>query len=608
MLTEKIRGYGDEAEGMLATLSLVERDAFAQNEDLRSRECLRQEFARLQRALSSSLRTTRAIQNSLCSINRLPEDIFVLILKLVQDDAVGVGPFPTYESAFASELTDEPRSWNTWDHWIRLLHVCRRWRHIMLRNAFLWRTVILDGSVRPIEKLLDFFLARAGSGALRVFVVMDEEDEDYEYPDSLIALSCQMHRIQELRIRCQPLVILPDLRDPAPLLENLDITYTYQTVRGLDETGLKVDLPLLFGEQSPHLCRLTLRNVTSLDNFQFKDLTHLCLEGLQNDYRADSLNYADLLNLLNANFDLQVLFIHTLSCWIDEEISYPVDLDHDVELPFLKRLFLSGSSGQVSRLLSDLMLPRGLCMQIELTYQSEDENGVFDFLPDPHTKLFNLEDISSLEVDLSAGPLDTLQHKINAVGPSGSFRVIAVPEVATGRPLQQPTILESSLNLRDFSLDSFSSLTELWVTCPNGPHSTQTRPDWSLSFNSLPLLEMLVVIGKAPSVVDILMALATCPPLSTLQTLWIGCPPTEYIANVIRSCIRQHTSICQVTIRSSDEAPGGTEEWETLAVLGEAVDDVEVVDDFPTKGIDLPPWAYETLSRDGRIWWNAWRD
>ena len=187
-------------------------------------------------------------------INRLPEDIFVLI--------------PYY---FESENGD-PDTFSTNKSLITMTHVCRSWRSALLSTPDLWTQ--LDFSVSE-SKQAECFLARSGNQLLDVYQSVDTADNINPF---LPVTLRNTHRLRRLDIACyheHVEDILAQLTKPAPELKHLTIA---NDPRFREDVGFRVGdakLPnTIFGGQFPKLATLSLKSVyMDLHNLNLPSLT-----------------------------------------------------------------------------------------------------------------------------------------------------------------------------------------------------------------------------------------------------------------------------------------------------------------------------------------------
>ncbi|TCD64815.1 hypothetical protein EIP91_003596 [Steccherinum ochraceum] len=625
-----------QAESTLEFLSSVEHQPFVIRQE-ESDTTLHEQLTRFQHVVLLSSRVSRGIQNSLIPINRLPIELPVLIFKFHQNAAIGVGTFPAYNNVFRPREPYYGSRRKTQPHCqFGVSHVCRHWRRVMLCNSTLWETIVLDGSVTPTPELLDCFLDRAGQGPLRIVVLFEGQD-DYYMKKTFNFLSDNMERIKELRIHCSPWDIL-EITEPAPILECLDITCDTSWFFGSLDPEPPVLIPWLL-ERAPVLRRLAVENIYTLPLKVWSKLTHLCIGGPWDTQSpvyewggrpgAELQTYRDFLSVLEANPRLEQLFIKTPCYWINnsDELS---SVTERIELRCLQRLFLGNiTSRQVAQFLSNLILPKAVCMNIALIYCPGEEDHMFAFLPtiEPPTPIF--AETTALELDFSAS--DYSGHLASGIGPFGSFGITASSTKSYDNTLHA--------FLCGLSFEGFQHVSELRIAGPHAQDLDQDM-DFRLVLSELPLLVKLAINGDLPLILETLEVLtshaeasdASSTPPSTsrpsitcprLQTLWIKLsndtkpPEVDQVLSDLLQCMRarfavQDQKFPEILLRIFSANLYDRQIKGSIALLQEVVANVEAVCYLPPEGIDLPAWGKDSLQRTDAngsrdAWWKPFR-
>ena len=209
-------------------------------------------------AIRSSLETRvlqklRSLESILQPINRLPKDIFVLIPRFLTQDGK-LDPYSHFPM-------NRPL--------IKMTHVCRSWRNMLLSTTSLWTQIDFSESTRSQQA--EGFIRRSGNHLLKIHQYL-EEDEHVE--PFLSATLRNMPRVQQLEINS----CLPHLRHlleyfssaSAPALKHLSIT------NDPNITDEDMKLPKVFRGRLPKLTSLTLHSLrTDLRDFNFPSLTRL---------------------------------------------------------------------------------------------------------------------------------------------------------------------------------------------------------------------------------------------------------------------------------------------------------------------------------------------
>ena len=190
----------------------------------------------------------RSFESTLQPINRLPDDILILIPRFFTDDGYAVFPM------------NKPL--------VAMTGVCRSWRNLLLSTPSLW-TQLNFSNLR--SKQQEVFLERSGKQLLDICLQM--ESEEYLEP-FLSATLRNSHRLRWLDLGSTVSdldYVLTQLTRPAPELKHLEIW----------SDGLAGDLGVpstIFGGQLPKLTSFTLLQMrTDLRGFNFPALKRFIL-------------------------------------------------------------------------------------------------------------------------------------------------------------------------------------------------------------------------------------------------------------------------------------------------------------------------------------------
>lgn len=215
---------------------------------------------------------------------------------------------------------------------IALLHVCKKWRQIVLSTPRIWTSIMGDMCPHLINLALDCSL----EGSLRVFLRLGNNVWKVpEYQSAISRLCAQMNRISllDIQLRYDSSTSLPQLcENQALLLERLRIENRFSMWQ-----PVPIPSTIFGGVRPPRLRHLFLRFCQlPWDSSLFHNLQTLVLE-----QKLESLDPAQLLDLLRAT--ARSLEILTLSEGLPTR--WPASVTEDtVALPLLRELRLLGSN------------------------------------------------------------------------------------------------------------------------------------------------------------------------------------------------------------------------------------------------------------------------
>ena len=234
--------------------------------------------------------------------------------------------------------------------WIRVTHVCQRWRQVALDASLLWATI--TGSLSSVEWFSET-LARARNAPLIVDL------EGTPNPKILAKFLPHITRTRELRLRS-----LSGLRDlfavkeifvlEAPALEHFELS--------LNTVAFPIDFRVaastLFKGRIPKLRTLSLSKFSIpwslIPRGQLTELKRTFYKGVP--WPMDSFWDDDsdqLINLLMSSPELEVLILEFCLTPLLSQVS----LGQPILLPRLSHLRLGGSTSHMANLLTMLQLP-----------------------------------------------------------------------------------------------------------------------------------------------------------------------------------------------------------------------------------------------------------
>ncbi|KAF8972087.1 hypothetical protein BDZ97DRAFT_1783107 [Flammula alnicola] len=296
------------------------------------------ELKDLEDHLLLALSQTRMLKNSSALVNRLPPEVLARIFGLLQS-AVLETTFPL------------PESFNAW---LIVTRVCRRWRNTALAFPRLWSHIYIRN---PSDRIATLSSMNSAQTLLSVYCAIHTANDRQSSTDenAIRLMAAQMYRIRELHISWERLsesslreLVVPPT--PAPNLEVLSII-------GQPNDGYPdYDLLPLFLNRTPQLKKITFTRISSWPHNSFCGLTHLSLYDQQDRRR---IPLSDFLDVLQSSPDLEELIL--VRAGPDGRITeIPTERSSiKVALPRLRTIELGEwSSGEsISFFLSHLIIP-----------------------------------------------------------------------------------------------------------------------------------------------------------------------------------------------------------------------------------------------------------
>ena len=284
------------------------------------------------KSLEVSLRALRQRRNTLSPISSLPAEVIAAIFLLAR----------------------LPGSQGQPD--IRVAHVCRRWREIVLDHPLFWNHINITG-VGPAG--VAEMLARAKMAPLYLEATIPGY-HTYRWEDAGIVafqkiLQAHVSHIYRLRISAKSSHLqraLEGLTSPAPTLEHLSLSFEKEL--GYEEPPLPVSIPdTLFDSTTPKLSFLELSNCDiSWKSPLLKGLNHLETIRLSEIARPSLTDWLDTLDEMP---QLKKLLIHSAS---PSAALFPFShAERTVTLPSLVHLDISAPWCDCGLALGHLVLP-----------------------------------------------------------------------------------------------------------------------------------------------------------------------------------------------------------------------------------------------------------
>ena len=325
----------------------------------------------------------RLLESILPPINQLPKDIFVLIPHFFTRDLIGPGSRARFPM-------NGPL--------IKMTHVCRSWRNVLLCTPSLWTQV--DFSFGESDQAEEF-LRRSGDQLLDVRHYLESEGDVEPFLSSVLD---NIHRLRLLDIFSSlPHLdrMLESFASSAPELESLEITNN-PTV---EEREIK--LPTIFGGRFPKVTYLSLSYLnTNLRDLNFPSLTRF------NFSRIKTVLVLDMASFLKKCPLLEFLEI-SLAYRPEPPIPPP---KNRIRLAALKKLRFNQTASTCG-LLDHLILPNCIEMTLEGPFTGEE----FDWAGDASARI-HPSSIDHIPVTREITKVIAMPNSSIHSGPNGNLR------------------------------------------------------------------------------------------------------------------------------------------------------------------------------------------
>ncbi|KAH9935076.1 hypothetical protein B0H21DRAFT_759408 [Amylocystis lapponica] len=355
-----------------------------------------QEWARAKiNQVEKYLLNLKSCHNSFAPINRLPNELLVDIFSHDRDR----GKVPSMA-------------------WVRLTHVCRYWRGIVLATPTLWSKIYIDASSKEGPTLLHNHLLRSVPSKVDI-VLLKAAKEDA----SAILQDLGQHadRIRRLHLRFSAASkLVPFLSFPMPSLEELYVNPKHEYVKcygfiGSDEEYYAKEeerdrdyaLNLLPG-QVPHLRSLTLKGGVAIpwDPEALSSLVHLDVSDILQKRNTPVID--DLLDVLDACRNLESLVMDGCLPTRDYDDG-STQSGRIVSCTKLRRLHLTDKARRIHILLTHLAIPSCESMQLVAEFcnpRNDTPSMITALFPDHMLSLPIFSLVRVLDVNCGAEKLE----------------------------------------------------------------------------------------------------------------------------------------------------------------------------------------------------------
>lgn len=294
--------------------------------------------------ISSRICSLKFLLNALVPISRLPTEILHHIISFRAGHFI---------EPFRLSLTSKAAAPLDLLGWIKVTHVCRKWREVALNDPALWSQI---SPARPRWALE--MLSRSRNAPLSF--IADYFDLSFKGQEATRTILKQISRVQELSLSVpEPGVLLAELVQPAPNLKSFTMR-VYRELRPKELEG-----PLFQGV-APKLRHM------SLDNFKipwgsplFRGLTVLRLANLNLHHDVSPAQFLDVFRRIP---NLHALRIMEVEVELRNETFTP---PQRLVLPNLNYLTLTGSASVCGFILRHVDLPKNPTIYVAFNLRRE---------------------------------------------------------------------------------------------------------------------------------------------------------------------------------------------------------------------------------------------
>ena len=549
-----------------------------------SPECLRRAIDDELESLEKSARTLKLRRNALAPISRLPPETIAIVFSFLS--------LPReYVRLFSGDKQDNLS-------WLRVSHVCHRWREIALNQPRFWSridfttltsaaaTEVLSRSkMAPLELEANLSCVHWGKDRLDAF---REQLATHVSHTCRLSITADGHDLQSVVAR---------LTSPAPTLEWLSLVVEDETYLRLGISA-KVNIPhVLFDGTAPRLSRLQLDHCDiNWMSPLFKGLRNLELQTLQT--RPSLGEWLDAMEEMQQLETLVVNYATPKAPPVGTPVSDPTRV---ITHPSLTKLILSASASDCTLALAHLVLPALTKVRVDVTSDLPGGDDVRALIPhfsrnahgprdgEPLRSILVSGEPSLTEVVMwTAGGADMeVQNPVSLIGATLTARAIFTASGHTWRFGTDVEIFDATLaalplgSLNTLTVQNSSRFTErLWLA-----HA----PRW-------PLLERVRLVGtvvksfttvlakQTPSEGPLLPSLTKLSLLNTLHT-----DDMSQLLDMLTKRVEQGVPLEALDLRACEATD------QAVRLFGEIVVDVQ----GPDAGFRSTGW-WPTLSNWSR--------
>ncbi|KAI9462908.1 hypothetical protein BJY52DRAFT_1166858 [Lactarius psammicola] len=315
------------------------------------------------KSLEDSIRALRLRRNALAPVSSLPPEIIAAIFSILRLPPGGTTPLGGRPDRHLS--------------WLRVAHVCHRWREVALNQPFFWSHV--DFSTLSSAGMTEI-LVRAKSVPLYLEARVPKYrwDDDNRFSIFQKEIQARVSHICHLSINAGPLPldrVLKKLVSPAPTLEYLSLSCKkYRDRMTWEQCSFIPDT--LFDGSTPRLSWLELSGCDfSWKSPLLRGLKHLKIRTPSADAIPSLSVWLDALDELP---QLKTLGLHSASPIAPP---FPFDVERTVTLFSLTHFDITASPGGCAFALAHLVLPALASLWVTAMSHIRDREDVQNMLP-----------------------------------------------------------------------------------------------------------------------------------------------------------------------------------------------------------------------------------
>ena len=318
-------------------------------------------------SLEKTARTLKLRRNALAPISRLPPETIAIIFSFLS--------LPREYLRLLTGDKQEPLAW------LRVSHVCHRWREIALNQPRFWSridfiTLTSDGATEV--------LSRSKMAPLDLEANLSDANWRGDRVDAFgEALSSHVSHISRLNLTADfsdLQTIIEQLAPPAPVLEGL--SFIVDDKRHLRRMGFPSNAIIphdLFEGTAPRLSRLQLDHCDiSWTSPLFKNLRILELQMLSQAARPSLEEWLDAMEQMS---QLETLIVNHATPSAPTVSSPPSEPTRVITHPSLTQLNLAASASDCTFALAHLILPALIRIRVDVTSELSSADDVRALIP-----------------------------------------------------------------------------------------------------------------------------------------------------------------------------------------------------------------------------------
>lgn len=334
------------------------------------RDHLRQTVIDEIKSLEESTRALKSRRNALAPISRLPSETLATIFTLLS----------------ASAWDERPAHLE----WVRVAHVCRRWREAALNHPRFWSYINFTKltSAGMVE-----ILARAKMAPLHLEVDINRwTTANFEPFEG--QLEAHISHTRHLTISGYLATALPRLTSSAPTLESLFLSH--------DRIGIGINIPdNLLNRTAPNLTSLELQNCNiSWKSPLLKGLRNLKLLNISTKARPELEDWLDALNEMPK---LETLSLRSATPFAPPAGPLISERSRTITLPSLTHFHIHAFARDCAFALAHLLFPALTWLHVNVRSRDKEGEDVRLVIPYVARNVYLLQDIEPIRSILIAG-------------------------------------------------------------------------------------------------------------------------------------------------------------------------------------------------------------